>query len=55
MQENVREPRIFGLKIFQPSPGCYSISVKHTGEFRLDDYEELDLDVCCSRLQKRIF
>lgn len=48
-----RKTRIHGINITQHTPGCYCISVRHTGPFSLDDYETLDLEVKSARLVKR--
>ena len=45
--------RIHGINITQHTPGCYCISVKHTGPFSLRDYEQLDLEIKSARLVKR--
>ena len=50
---NVIEPKIFGVKICQEGDGGYSFSVKHSGDFRLQDYDELELEVKSARLVKR--
>lgn len=39
------EPKILGLKINQDEPGCYRYSFKHSGDFNLSDYEEIELVV----------
>jgi len=54
--ENIKldsKPKIYGPKILQPSPGAFNISIKHTGSFRLFDYEELDFEVISVKLVKR--
>ena len=51
--EHVHEPRIYKVKICQEGNGGYSFSVKHSGDFRLQDYEELDLEVTSARLVRR--
>ena len=48
-----KKTTIHGVNITQHAPGCYSISVRHSGPFRLDDYETLDLEVKSARLVKR--
>ena len=45
--------RIHRVNITQHTPGCYSISVRHSGPFRLDDYETLEIEVKSARLVKR--
>jgi len=51
--EHSSEPRIFGVKIYQEENGAYSFTVRHSGLFRLGDYEELELEVKSARLVKR--
>ena len=51
--EEIGQLRIVGVKINQPSVGQYSLSFRHLGDFRLGDYEELDLEVASARLTKR--
>jgi len=45
--------KIFGVRIYQEGNGCYSFSVKHSGPFRLQDYEELELEVKSARLVRK--
>ena len=47
------EPRIYGVKISQHADRCYGISVRHTGHFRLKDYEEIDFEVKSVKLVRR--
>lgn len=47
------EPRILEVKITQDGNKCYSISVKHTGRFRLSDYDEVEFEVISAKLTKR--
>ena len=51
--DRVREPEIYGVKITLDAGGCYCISVRHAGHFRLKDYEELDLEVKSARLVQK--
>jgi len=51
--ENLSEPKIYGVKISQDENQCYCISVRHTGAFRLADYEELEFQVTSARLVRR--
>ena len=51
--KEIGQLRIVGVKINQPSVGQYSLSFRHLGDFRLGDYEELDLEVVSARLVKR--
>ena len=39
------EPKIFGLRIYRNTDGCYCFSFRHTGNFSLNDFEELDIKV----------
>jgi hypothetical protein len=45
-------PRILGVRISKMDGGI-DLSFRHTGEFRLDDYEEVHIDVKSVRLIKR--
>jgi hypothetical protein len=51
--ECMSEPKIYGVKISQDGDTGYCISVRHTGHFRLSDYEELDIEVKSVKLVKR--
>ena len=46
-------PQIHRLRICQDGQGSYSMSFTHTGQFRLLDYEEVELEVLSARLIKR--
>ena len=35
--------KIYGIKITRESTGCYGFSIKHSGPFKLSDYDELEL------------
>lgn len=50
--ENLEEPKIYGVRIYQEND-AYCIAVRHTGEFRLKDYDELDVEVKSARLTRR--
>ena len=45
--------KIYGVRIYQEGNGCYSFSVRHSGEFKLNDYEELELEVTSARLVRK--
>jgi hypothetical protein len=47
------EPRIYGVRIYQEEKGAYTFCVRHSGQFRLGDYEELELEVKSARLVRR--
>ena len=51
--KHLHEPTIYGLNISQDAGGCFCISVRHSGHFRLKDYEELDLEVKSARLVRK--
>ena len=51
--DNIAEPRIYGLKICQEGDGSYCFSVKHTGGFRLQDYDEIEFKVKSATFVKR--
>ena len=45
--------KIHRVKIYQETNGCYSFSVRHTGRFKMSDYEEIVLQVRSARLVRR--
>ena len=45
--------KIYRVKICQDTNGCYSFSVRHTGHFKLCDYEEIELEVRSAKLVER--
>jgi hypothetical protein len=47
--------KFYGLKICSDDNGCYTFCFKHTGQFNLRDYEELEFEVKSARLVKRLF
>jgi hypothetical protein len=47
------EPEVYGVTISQDGMGGYCISVRHSGVFRLKDYEQIDLEVSSVRLVRR--
>jgi hypothetical protein len=47
------QPKIYRVKIYQTERGGYSFSFRHTGDFKLNDYDELDFEVVASRMVKR--
>jgi len=54
--ENPNQPsnvKIYQVKICQDTNGCYSFSVRHTGHFKLCDYEEIELEVRSAKLVER--
>ena len=51
--DTVDKVKIYGVKIFQDDNGCYTFSVRHTGQFSLRDYEKLELEVKSARLVRR--
>ena len=51
--ECLAEPKICGVKISQDGDKCYCISVRHTGNFKLSDYDELDIEVKSAKLTQR--
>jgi len=55
-EENFHPDRvdIYGVRIsVYDRGGSYGLCFRHTGDFRLNDYEELDLEVKSARLVKR--
>lgn len=51
--EHLSEPRIYGVKITPDEDKAYCISVRHTGDFNLRDYEELDFEVSSVKLVRK--
>jgi hypothetical protein len=51
--DQLGEPKIYGVKIYQEGNGCYSFSVRHSGPFRLEDYDELEVEVKSARLVRK--
>jgi len=47
------EPKLYRLRICQDGKGSYAMSFTHTGQFRLVDYEEVELEIAGARLVKR--
>ena len=47
------EPKILGLKINQDEPGCYRYSFKHSGDFKLSDYEEIEFVVLTAKMVRK--
>lgn len=50
---NADAMEIRGVRIFQESSGTYRFIVRHIGPFRLDDYEEIELEVNSARGVKK--
>ena len=53
MLDPLAKVKIYGVKISQDDNGCYTFSVKHTGQFNLRDYEKLELEVKSAKLVRR--
>jgi len=51
--EESYEPQIYGVKIYNDGKGGHHFSFRHTGQFKLGDYEQLDLEIASARLVKR--
>ena len=47
------EPRIYRVKIAPDGDKAFCISVRHTGNFNLRDYEELDFEVASVKLVRK--
>jgi len=47
------EPKLYMLRICQDGKGSYAMSFTHTGQFRLMDYDEVELEIAAARLVKR--
>ena len=53
ISQDTSEPKLYRLRICQDGRGSYAMSFTHTGEFRLIDYDEVDLEIAAARLVKR--
>jgi len=51
--QDVSEPKLYRLRICQDGRGSYAMSFTHTGQFRLIDYDEVELEIAAVRLVKR--
>jgi hypothetical protein len=51
--DKLNRVKIYSVKISQNGSGCYDFCIKHTGEFNLKDYEEIEFDVNAARLVKK--
>ena len=51
--QDISEPKLYRLRICQDGKGSYAMSFTHTGQFRLIDYEEVELEIAGARLVKR--
>ena len=52
--EGKQTVRIYGVRILvDEESGAHHLCFQHTGDFRLSDYEELDLQVLSARLVRR--
>ena len=52
-RDSLDKVKIYGVKISQDVSGCYTFSVKHTGQFNLGDYEKLEFEVKSARLVRK--
>jgi len=53
ISQDTSEPKLYRLRICQDGKGSYAMSFTHTGQFRLIDYEEVELEIAGARLVKR--
>ena len=53
ISQDTSEPKLYRLRICQDGQGSYAMSFTHTGQFRLIDYEEVELEIAGARLVKR--
>ena len=51
--QDTSEPKLYRLRICQDGKGSYAMSFTHTGQFRLIDYEEVELEIANARLVRR--
>ena len=51
--ENPIEPKIYGVRFYRYGNGCYSFSFRHTGDFHLNDFDEIELTVVGMKLLRR--
>ena len=47
------EPVLSSVRIYNDGSGCYLFSIRHEGGFRLQDYDELELEVKSARFVAR--
>jgi hypothetical protein len=51
--QDTSEPKLYRLRICQEGRGSYAMSFTHTGQFRLIDYQEVELEIAGARLVRR--
>ena len=55
MLEQDEKVKIYGVKIRRDASGCFEFSVVHSGPFRLQDYDELELKGNAVKTVKRAY
>ena len=53
ISQDTSEPKLYRLRICQEGRGSYTMSFTHTGQFRLIDYEEVELEIANAKLVRR--
>jgi hypothetical protein len=51
--QDTSEPKLYRLRICQDGRGSYAMSFTHSGQFRLIDYEEIELEIAGAKLIRR--
>ena len=51
--QDAAEPKLYRLRICQDGKGSYAMSFTHTGQFRLVDYEEVEMEITGAKLVRR--
>ena len=51
--QDLPQPKLYRLRICQDGQGTYAMSFTHTGQFRLIDYDEVELEIAAARLVRR--
>ena len=54
ISQDTSEPKLYRLRICQEGRGSYTMSFTHAGQFRLIDYEEVELEIAGARLVRRM-
>jgi len=49
----MEELKIYSLRISKGGPAGTSLTFRHTGDFRLNDYEDIELTIADARLVRR--
>ena len=47
--------KIYGIKIYRDGAGCFEFSVVHSGPFKFQDYDELELKANAVKMVRRAY